>query len=162
VIPGTARAREASGISLLAASASVALLLAALLFVALALAACAPAEQHPAVERIETLLEMRRDDVRDPAAYREFFSDPALADALADASGEPTGTPRVPLYDPPYLTATGPLTADVAVVWKSDDAFPDWPAVNVFTLRLDGDRWVVVDAVEPTVTPEPLATEAAE
>lgn len=128
------------------------------------LAGCsAPKEvRHPAVEAIVDLLELRRDDVRDPAAYEDFFENPELAAALADSSGEDTGTPQVPEYEDPYLSAETSATADVAVVWKSSEAFPDWPAATVFSLVLADDRWIVVDALETTVAPEPVPAAAAE
>lgn len=121
------------------------------------LAACAAPAVHPAVTRVADLLDLRRSDVRDPAAYETFFEDPTLASALAQGSGEPTGTPQVPDYEPPYLTAETTSTADVAVVWKTSDDFTDWPAVTVFILSLvDGD-WMVTDALEATSAPKPLA-----
>ena len=132
----------------------------ALISLALALvllAACAAPAVHPAVARVAALLELRRDDVRDPAAYEGFFEDPGLASALAQGSGEPTGTPQVPEYEPPYLTAETTSTADVAVVWRASDDFPGWPAATVFLLSLVDDRWVVTDALEATSAPEPLA-----
>lgn len=130
------------------------------LTLALALAACTAQAVHPAVTRVAELLELRRSDVREPAAYEVFFEDPSLASALAQGSGEPTGTPQVPEYDPPYLSAETSATADVAVVWKMSDDFPDWPAVTVFILSLvDGD-WMVTDALEATSAPEPLAATA--
>lgn len=133
----------------------------ALIALALALvllAACAAPAVHPAVTRIADLLELRRDDVRDPAAYEGFFADPTLASAIAQGSGEPTGTPQVPEYEPPYLTAETTSTADVAVVWKQSDSFRGWPVATVFILSLAGDEWVVTDALEATSAPEPLPT----
>lgn len=120
------------------------------------LAACAAPAVHPAVTRVAGLLELRRDDVRDPAAYEGYFADPELASALAEGSGEATGTPQVPEYEPPYLAAETTSTADVAVVWKASDDFPDWPTATVFVLSLADDRWVVTDALEATSAPEPL------
>ncbi|MBN2841435.1 MAG: hypothetical protein JXP37_10820 [Coriobacteriia bacterium] len=127
------------------------------LLICMSLVGCSPAsEPHPAVERVDELLQLRRDDVRDAAAYEEFFADPRFAASLAQASTEPTGTPRVPPYEPPYLAAETTSTADVAVVWRADDAFPDWPAANVFRLALEDGRWVIVDAIEADPAPEPL------
>lgn len=120
------------------------------------LAACTAPAAHPAVARVSELLELRRDDVRDPAAYEGFFGDPSLASSLSEGSGEPTGTPQVPEFDPPYLAAETTSTVDVAVVWKASDDFPDWPAATVFIMSLLGDDWVVVDAIEATAAPEPL------
>jgi len=120
------------------------------------LAACAAPAVHPAVTRVADLLELRRDDVRDPAAYEGLFADPQLAAALTEGSEEPTGTPQIPDYDPPYLTAETTSTADVAVVWKASEDFSDWPAVTVFIVSFADGRWVVVDALESTVAPEPL------
>ncbi len=117
---------------------------------------CSAEAAHPAVARVTDLLELRRDDVRDPAAYEEYFADTGLAAELASGSGEPTGTPQVPDYDTPYLAAETTSTADVAVVWKASDDFPDWPAVTVFILSLTDDRWLVIDALEATSAPEPL------
>jgi hypothetical protein len=122
------------------------------------LAACAAPAVHPAVARVAELLELRRDDVRDPAAYEAYFADVEIGAALAEGSGEPTGTPQVPEYDRPYLTAETTSTADVVVVWKASDDFPDWPAVTVFILSLAEDEWVVVDAFEATSAPAPVRT----
>lgn len=126
------------------------------------LAACAAPAVHPAVTRVMDLLELRRDDVRDPASYEAYFADPELAAALAEGGGEPTGTPQIPEYDSPYLTAETTSTADVAVVWKVSDEFTGWPAVTVFILSLDDDRWLVVDALEATSAPEPLEPAATD
>jgi hypothetical protein len=134
------------------------------LFAAVVLAittACAPAvPDHPAVIAIQELLELRLDDVRDATAYEPYFEDAELAAALAEGSTEPTGTPRVPKWEPPYLSAEASSTADVAVIWKASDDFPEWPAVTIFMLKQLEDRWVVVDAVEATQAPEPLAVDA--
>lgn len=138
-------------------------LLAALFALALLLAACSGGGgplPHPAVTAVSELLELRRADVRDPAAYEPYVGDPELAAALADGSIEPTGTPRVPPYRPPYLSAESTSTADVAVVWEPDDAFPGWTPVAVFSTVLEDGQWVVVDALETTVAPEPLLPEA--
>lgn len=123
---------------------------------------CASPAAHPAITRISDLLELRRDDVRDPAAYEEYFADPDLAAELASGSKEPTGTPQVPDYEPPYLTAETTSTADVAVVWKASDEFTGWPAVTVFILSLDDGRWLVVDALDATSAPEPFEPAATD
>lgn len=124
------------------------------------LAACAAPAVHPAVTCVSGLLELRRADVRDPAAYEMYVGDSELAAALAGGSTEPTGTPRVPPYRDPYLSAESTSTADVAVVWESDAAFDGWAAVTVFSTALEDGRWVVVDALETTAAPEPLLPEA--
>ena len=115
---------------------------------------------HPAVTAVSELLERRRADARDPAAYEPYVGDPELAAALAGGSTEPTGTPRVPPYRNPYLSAESTSTADVAVVWEPDAAFDGWAAVTVFSTALEDGRWVVVDALETTAAPEPLLPEA--
>jgi len=138
-------------------AASAYLLLAFALVCALALAGCAAgSDEHPAVTVIRELLELRRADNRDPEAYERFFLEPELAAALAEGSGEPTGTPRVPQWEQPYLSEESTASASVVVVWKTDDEFEGWPAVNVFSLSLVDERWVVIDAVEATSAPEPL------
>lgn len=137
--------------------------LATLLALVLLLTACSGGGgplPHPAVTAVSELLELRRTDVRDPDAYEPYLSDPALAEALAAPSAEPTGTPRVPPYRAPYLSVESTSTADVAVVWETDDAFPDWAPVTVFSTELTDGRWVVIDAIETTVAPEPLLPEA--
>jgi hypothetical protein len=111
---------------------------------------------HPAVEVVEDLLELRRKDVRDANAYAPFFEDSAIATALAEPGAVATGTPRVPEWRDLYASKTGSSTAEVAVVWKPDDAFRDWPKVTVFSLSLVRDRWVVVDAREETNAPRPV------
>lgn len=140
-------------------------LLAITLFSALALlTACSGSggdpQPHPAVISVSELLELRRADVRDPAAYEPYFEDAALAEALAAPGEEPTGTPRVPPFRPPYLSAESTSTAGVAVIWEPDDDFPEWPPVTVFLTELTDGRWVVTDALETTIAPEPLTSEA--
>lgn len=115
---------------------------------------------HPAVTAVTEVLELRRDDVRDAKAYAPYFEDVALAEALAAPSAEPTGTPRVPPYRAPYLTAESTSTADVAVVWEADDGFEGWTPVTIFKTTLAEGAWRIVDAVETSVTPEPLLPEA--
>lgn len=136
----------------------------ALLAVSVALTACSGGGggplPHPAVTAVSELLELRRDDVRDVDAYAPYFEDAELAEALAAPSESPTGTPRVPPFQAPYLTAESTSTAEVAVVWEQDDAFPDWAPVTIFSTRLADDTWRVVDALEATLTPEPLLPEA--
>jgi len=123
-------------------------------------AACSGARpsrgEHPAVLAVESLLELRRDDVRDADAYATYLADPAVASALAEPSGEPTGTPRVPEWETPYVSEEGSGTASVVVVWKPDAMFEDWPAVNVFLTEIVDGRWVVTDALEATSAPVPI------
>ncbi len=135
---------------------------AAIMLAAALSSGCSAEAARPAITRISDLLELRRDDVRDPAAYEEYLADADLAAELASGSGEPTGTPQVPEYEPPYLTAETTSTADVAVVWKASDDFPGWPAVTVFILSLDDGRWLVIDAFEATSAPEPLEPAATD
>ncbi|MHB1135885.1 MAG: hypothetical protein ACYCXR_03325 [Coriobacteriia bacterium] len=139
------------------------LLVAALLAAPVLLVACSGGGgplPHPAVTAVSELLELRRDDVRDADAYEPYFEDSELAGALAAPSDEPTGTPRVPPYRAPYLSAETTSAAHVAVIWESDDEFLDWAPVTVFTARLIDGTWLIVDAIETTVAPEPLLPEA--
>ena len=141
-------------------TALVYLVLAIVVVFAAMIAGCASAPgEHPAVTVIRELLELRRDDNRDPQAYAEFFLEPDLAAALAEGSGEPTGTPRVPQWEQPYVSEETTDSASVVVIWKPDDDFEGWPAVNVFSLSLVDERWVVIDAVGATGAPEPLRDE---
>lgn len=146
-----------------ALSTAVPLAAAVTLLVAAILTGCSTPDglsPHPAVTAVSELLELRREDVRDPVAYEPYVADAALASALAGGSTEPTGTPRVPAYRPPYLSAESTSTAEVAVVWERDAAFAGWAQVTVFSAELDDARWVVTDAFETTVAPEPLLPEA--
>ena len=140
------------------------LIAAAVLFV-LAVAGCAasplPAYEHPAARAVDALLALRRADVRDAAAYEPYFADPALAAALAEGSGEPTGTPRVPEWEPPYVSREESGMASVAVVWTPGEDFADWPAVTVFLTELADGRWVISDATETTAAPAPLGDASA-
>ncbi|MDI6843756.1 MAG: hypothetical protein QMC94_05100 [Anaerosomatales bacterium] len=111
--------------------------------------------KHPAVQAIESLLELRRDDVRDAKAYTRFFEDSAIATALVEPGFVPTGTPRVPRWRDLYVSKESSSTAEVAVLWEPDDAFKEWPKATVFSLALVDGRWVVVDAREETQAPEP-------
>lgn len=141
----------------------VALIIATLLAVSAALTACSGGGgplPHPAVTAVSELLELRRDDVREVDAYAKYFEDASLPEALAAPSDVPTGTPRVPPYQTPYLAAESTSTAEVAVVWEPDDAFADWPSVTVFRARISDGAWRIVDAVETTAAPEPLLPEA--
>ena len=115
-----------------------------------------PAYEHPAAVAVEELLRLRADDVRDAGAYEPYFLDPAVADALVEPSANATGTPRVPDWERPYVSEETSATADVVVVWKPSDDFPDWPDVNIFVMSLVEDRWVVSDAEEATQAPPPL------
>lgn len=115
-----------------------------------------PAVDHPAAIAVDELLELRRDDVRDPREYVPYFLESSLATALAEGSDEPTGTPRVPRWEPPYVSEETSTTASVVVVWKVDDDFEGWPAINIFLMSLEGERWVVTDAVEATSAPTPI------
>lgn len=118
--------------------------------------ASSAAEKHDAAKTIDRLLELRRDDVRDPKAYAPYFLESELATALAEGSTEPTGTPRVPRWDAPYVSEETSQQVSVVVVWKADKDFKDWPAVNIFMLERSDDRWVVVDAIEASSAPAPL------
>lgn len=113
---------------------------------------------HPAVVAIRELLELRRGDVSDPEAYAPYFLESSLATALAESSAEETSAARIPKWKDPYLTAETSSTADVAVVWKASDDFPDWPFATIFMLSRLEDRWVVIDAKESTSAPEPMKT----
>ena len=131
----------------------------------LLLSACSPAAEtpvtaynHPAATMIVDLLEMRRADVRDPEAYAPYFLESALATALATGSTQPTGTPCVPEWEGPYVSAETTATAEVVVIWEASDDFPDWPPVTIFSSTLEGDRWVLTDAFETTVAPAPIAS----
>lgn len=114
------------------------------------------AEAHPAARAVEAVLELRADDVRDVDAYVPYFESSEVATALAEASGVPTGTPRVPGWETPYVSAETSTTADVVVVWTDTAEFADWPAVNVFSTRLLEGHWVIVDAEETSSAPEPV------
>ena len=132
---------------------------AVVLALAAAVAGCAATSSqsdHPAVEAIQQLLELRREDNREPQAYAPFFLESSLATAVADGSGEQSGTPQVPEWEPLYLSAETTGSASVVVRWKADADFEGWPSVNVFLLSLVEDRWVVVDAIEATTAPEPI------
>lgn len=118
---------------------------------------CARGSQHPAAQAVEELLELRRADDRDPAKYQRFFAESSLASALAAPGGVPTGTPRVPEWRRLYPSKLASDSAEVAVVWRDDAAFQDWPAVTVFVLSNVGGRWVVVDAREETSPPRPAS-----
>jgi len=115
---------------------------------------------HPAVTAVSELLGLRRTDARDAAAYEPYLEDAELAVALAAPGEEPTGTPRVPPFRPPYLSAESTSTAEVAVIWEPDDDFADWAPVTIFSTELTNGRWVVTDAIETTAAPEPLLPEA--
>ena len=135
-------------------------LLACALLLAAACSSPVAADDHPAITTVRELLELRRADVRDPAAYAPHLLESSVATALAEGSADTTGTPRVPEWEPPYLSAETSTTADVAVVWKQDADFPDWSPVTLFLVVLDGGRWAVADAIEATSAPAPLEAPA--
>lgn len=135
-------------------------LLACALLLAAACSSPVAADDHPAIIAVRELLELRRADVRDPAAYTPYLLESSVATAIAESSTAPTGTPRVPEWEAPYLSAETSTTADVAVVWSQDDDFPDWSPVTLFLVVLDEGRWAVADAIETTSVPSPLETPA--
>lgn len=116
---------------------------------------CASTSQHPAVRTVTELLELRRADDRDAAKYQRFFLESSIASALVEPGTVPTGTPRVPRWRRVYPSKLASGSAEVAVVWRDDESFEDWPAVTVFVLSYEGGEWVVVDAREETSAPEP-------
>lgn len=125
--------------------------------VAGALCGCAPRAQHPAVRTVTELLELRRADDRDATKYQRFFLESSIASALVEPGAVPTGTPRVPNWRSVYPSKIASGSAEVAVTWREDSEFKDWPAVTVFVLSYEDGRWVVVDAREETAAPEPVA-----
>lgn len=129
----------------------------ALVLAAQHLGGCAPKTQHPAVQVVSELLELRRADDRDAAKLRRFFLESDIASALVAPGAVPTGTPRVPEWSQLYPSKLASDTAEVAVTWRQDAAFEDWPAVTVFVLSYEDGRWVVVDAREETSAPQPAA-----
>ena len=118
------------------------------------------AYDHAAAATVEALLDLRRADVRDAAEYTPYLADPGLAAVLASPSVEPIGTPRVPAWEPLYVSEEGSGTASVVVIWKHDAAFPDWPEVNVFLAESIQGRWVVTDALEASSAPAPMGSGA--
>ncbi len=123
--------------------------------VAASVAGCSSGSSHPAVRTVTELLELRRADDRDANKYRRFFLESSIASALVEPGGVPTGTPRVPRWRRVYPSKLASGSAEVAVTWRQDSAFEDWPAATVFVLSYEGGRWVVVDAREETSAPEP-------
>lgn len=122
----------------------------------LALTGCATGDSatlEPPAKAVDSLLELRYERSTDASAYAEYVS-PELAAELARASKEETSsTPPTPLWEPPYVSAEGSATAeasataDVVVVWKNRDDYPEWPPATVFSMSLiEGDRWVASDA----------------
>jgi hypothetical protein len=99
---------------------------------------------------VDRLLDLRAGNVRDVTAYEPFFSDPAMAQALAEGSAGESGTAAVPKWEEPYVSALTSDTADVVVRWLDRTAtYRTWPDATVFRMRLEGSRWVVVDALAP-------------
>lgn len=139
-----------------------ALLLAGLL--AMVLLGCAASDMgaataHPAATTLVGLLDLRAEGSRDASAYADYFEDPALATALAESTAA-TGAAAVPAWEPPYVSAVGTDTVDVIVRWVASDDFPDWPDATAFIMREVGNRWLVIDAVEPAdPLPGPVASE---
>lgn len=140
---------------------ALAVLVTALAFGSVACRSADSATDHPAAQTVGELLKIRRKDVRDPEAYAPYFLESSLATALAESSEEATGEPRVPLWETPYVSEETPTTASVVVVWKADAAFEGWPALNIFLMSLEDDRWVVIDAIEATSAPEPIGARDA-
>lgn len=130
---------------------------AVLVFALMPIDGCAREPQHPAVQAVRELLELRRADDRDPAKYGRFFAESSIASALVAPGAVPTGTPRVPGWRRLYPSKVASDSVEVAVVWREDAAFEDWPVVTVFVLSNEDGRWVVVDAREETSPPLPAA-----
>lgn len=139
--------------------------LTALACVALALAALAgcsagaSATEHPAAVAVRELLTLRSAGSTDATAYASYLADRSLADALAESAVP--GKSAVPGLDVPYVSELTSATANVVVKWRADEsAFPGWPGATVFAMRLEGGRWTVIDALDPTGTVPPAASAA--
>ncbi|MDO9556448.1 MAG: hypothetical protein Q7J82_02540 [Coriobacteriia bacterium] len=116
----------------------------------------APTDTHSAVATLTELLELRRAGTADAEAYAPYFSDSALATAMADSVGE-DHAPAVPPWDSIYVSAESTQGADVVVVWRADDAFPGWGTATLFKMRTEGDGWIVEDAIDASADiPSPL------
>ncbi len=112
----------------------------------------------PPAQAIQSLLELRAERSTDASAYAEFFAEPDVAVELARATAEETaGVDPMPDWDAPYVSAESSSAADVVIVWRDLDDWPDWPVATVFQMRLVDGRWVAIDAeaVEGTATPPP-------
>ncbi|PKQ29276.1 MAG: hypothetical protein CVT60_06195 [Actinobacteria bacterium HGW-Actinobacteria-10] len=120
------------------------------------LAGCAADSEptlDPPAQAVDSLLELRHERSTDASAYAEYVSE-ELAIELARASeAETSTTPPTPEWEPPYVSAEGSATAeasataDVVVVWKDRDDYPEWPPATIFSMSLiDDGRWIASDA----------------
>ncbi len=129
-------------------------------FLAVLAAGCSePAARQldPPAASIQELLELRAERSTDASAYAEYFASVEVAQALAESAVEETQGPLIPEWDAPYVSQEESASADVVVVWRDLEDWPDWPVATVFRMTLLDDRWVAVDAtgVEGTATPPP-------
>jgi hypothetical protein len=106
---------------------------------------------QPAAQIVQKLLEMRLARSKDVSAYRLFFrSDSTVPTSLAQAATQEASAtkPPIPLWDSPYVSASTTSSADVVVVWKKADAFPEHSLATVFTVARQQERWVILNARE--------------
>ena len=105
----------------------------------------------PAAQVVQRLLEQRLARSRDVSGYRLFFrADSTIPTSLAQAASQEASAtkPPIPEWEPPYVSSSTTSTADIVVVWKKSDAFPEHAAATVFSLSRQQGRWVILNAGE--------------
>jgi len=108
---------------------------------------CAAVTLSPPERAVDDLLQLRAERSTDASAYAELLLDPAIAAELAAAAAEEAEDSRpLPEWEEPYISAESSAGADVVVVWRNLEEWPEWPAATRFaTQEVDGE-WVTVDA----------------
>ena len=104
---------------------------------------------HPAVAVVTDALEARMSRSTDPADYEPLFTDPDVAQQIADsAASEDPETQPIPDWEPPYISEETSAGVEVVVVWVREGDFEDWsPATLMQVLPVD-DEWRIGDAFE--------------
>lgn len=108
---------------------------------------CSADTLSPPERAVDSLLRLRAERSTDASAYAELLQDPAIAAELAAAAAEePAESRPLPEWEEPYISAESSAGADVVVVWRNAEEWPEWPVATRFvTQEVDGE-WVTVDA----------------
>jgi len=108
---------------------------------------CSASTLSPPERAVHDLLQLRAERSTDASAYAELLLNPAIAAELAAAAAEEAEDSRpLPEWEEPYTSVESSVGADVVVVWRNLEEWPEWPAATKFaTQEVDG-KWVTVDA----------------
>lgn len=108
---------------------------------------CSAGVLEPPERAVDDLLQLRAERSTDASAYAKLLQDPAIAAELAAAAVEEASDLRpLPEWEEPYISAESSAQADVVVVWRNLEEWPEWPDATRFATQMIDGEWVTVDA----------------